>query len=692
MKYILNPITVLFIFFTNWLCALDTSRLDSLSKALKKTESDTVKINLLNEIAWEYQRYDILKAKRFSQLAMQLSEKKGYMHGKANALSNMGCILADEGFYDEAVQNYLAAINIRKNIAPESIIIARLYNNIGIVYANQANYPMALYYMKLSLELKLKQKDKTDIASQHYNIGILYYYQGDFGKAQNHYFEALKVFESLADSNKTAECLNAVGALYNVQKNYDKAKKYYLKSLDIFKKTGNKVQLSTCYDNIGEVHLVLGNTDEAEKNFLKALELREAAGYKKGIADCLNELGDVYRARMKFQPAVDYKLKALAMFEEAGNKVEEADCLGDIGHVYLEMKQYIQAIAYFEKSITVAEKASAKSVLYNSYSGITSALENTGRFKEALSFQKKYNAISDSIFNENIHKKTSELEMIYQTGKTEQENVILAKENQLQLLTIEKEKDKRRNQLIVMAGVVVFIIFASLFFYTRYRYHYLSQMEEEKRKQEQARFRMIIDAQEKERARIAAELHDGLGNLLSTAKLNIAGLEDSAKGEEKKLFDNSINLIDEACNEIRAISHNLMPASLMRQGLIPAVKNLIKKINDSQQVKVELTESLNEYRTDKPVEIALYRIVQEVLNNMLIHSHAKFIFINFEMQQGKILFSANDNGMGFDTSIIQNQEGIGWKNILSRVSLLNGNFEINSKIESGTSVKIEIPV
>lgn len=667
-------------------------RLDSLLSALKISNEDSNKVILLNAIAREYQGHDLTMATDYAKQALFLAKTLSYLDGEASAINNLGYALEVEGKYHEAINNYTKAASILEKSAPNSNKLAGIYNNIGIAYSSLANYPQALYYLKKALEIKIANGDEIKIAGQLHNIGFIYYYQGQLDKALENFFDALKIFEKKGDENKLAECFNSIGAAYSMQNNDEQALKYYYKSLEIFKKSGNKIQLANCYDNIGEIQLFQGLIDTAEENIMKALELRKSFGDKDGIADGYNELGDIDEARQQYKRAIEYKIQALKILEETGNKRDQADCLGDLGHICIKTRENTLAINYFEKSISIAEASDMKSVLYNSYTGITTAYENLGQYKKALAYHRKYSAISDSIFNESKNKKISELEMQYQVGKKEQENTLLAKENQLQALTIQSEKEKRKNQFIILAGVIAFILFVSLFFYTRYRYHHLSQLEEEKRKQEQLRFKMVIDAEEKERARIASELHDGLGHLLSSAKLNISGLEDNANGAERKLFDNSMNLIDEACNEVRTISHNLMPAALMRQGLISAVRNLVRKINDTEQIKVELNDTLHQFRLDESTEIALYRIIQEVLNNMLKYSEAKNISVNFEKENRKFLLTLKDNGIGFDVSKIQASNGIGWKSIFSRVDMMNGSIDVDSQKNKGTTVKIEIPV
>jgi signal transduction histidine kinase/ligand-binding sensor domain-containing protein len=205
------------------------------------------------------------------------------------------------------------------------------------------------------------------------------------------------------------------------------------------------------------------------------------------------------------------------------------------------------------------------------------------------------------------------------------------------------------------------------------------------------RMNAIIETEEKERKRIAGELHDGLGQLLSTARLNIAGLDDNVENKDSVLLKNSLQLLDEACAEVRTISHNMMPGALIRLGLMAAVNELINKINDTEKLKIEFDTNLEE-RFSETIEIALYRIVQEVLNNMVRHAEAKNIRVKMGKSKGQLEIRIVDDGKSFDVSQIANSEGLGWKNIYSRVEILNGSINVESEKGKGTSIFIFIPL
>jgi signal transduction histidine kinase len=216
--------------------------------------------------------------------------------------------------------------------------------------------------------------------------------------------------------------------------------------------------------------------------------------------------------------------------------------------------------------------------------------------------------------------------------------------------------------------------------------HLLMEINEQRIQQ----FKAVIEATENERKRIAQDLHDGLGQLLSTAKLNVSSLEDSIVEDDRKQYENSMSLIDEACQEVRSISHNMMPSTLIRLGLLPAIKELADKINSAQQVRVEVTLEGFESRLNEEREIAIYRIVQEVLNNALKYAAATLIKIMLVKRADEVVVTINDNGKGFNTDNIAQSKGIGWRNVFSRVDMLGGHINVHSTEGKGTTVVVRL--
>lgn len=210
----------------------------------------------------------------------------------------------------------------------------------------------------------------------------------------------------------------------------------------------------------------------------------------------------------------------------------------------------------------------------------------------------------------------------------------------------------------------------------------------EKHKQKLTKLEALIDGEEKERKRIAQELHDGLNGDLSAIKYRLSALEESSLSAiDVQNLNEVINMIDESCAQVRSISHNLMPLSILDYGLTESIKEYCNKINTSNNFKIDF-QTFGDYITlSKKTETVIYRIIQELVTNILKHSKATEAMIQFNYREDELFITVEDNGIGFDKNTIF--KGIGHKNIQTRIDFLNAQLDLDSS-STGTSYTISI--
>ena len=212
---------------------------------------------------------------------------------------------------------------------------------------------------------------------------------------------------------------------------------------------------------------------------------------------------------------------------------------------------------------------------------------------------------------------------------------------------------------------------------------------------QQEMLKAAIDAQEKERKRIAEDLHDEVGAMLSLARLNVnRACEYSRNDTGKKLTHDTVKIIDDTISNVRRISKDLLPSTLEEFGLIEAIEELVTKINASNIVGVKF-EYLGEFNNLYPeVELALYRVTQELVNNAIKHADASQINIHLEITEDHLTLKVVDNGRGFKVEEIDRkstfERGIGLKNIHSRVSMLDGEIRYLPNLPKGTAATVEL--
>lgn len=204
----------------------------------------------------------------------------------------------------------------------------------------------------------------------------------------------------------------------------------------------------------------------------------------------------------------------------------------------------------------------------------------------------------------------------------------------------------------------------------------------------------VLEAEERERQRIAQDLHDGVGQMMSAVKLNLSAFQSELQITDEQIknkFENIFSLVDDSCKEVRSVSHNMMPNALLKNGLSTAVREFLNKI-DSNALEVNLyVEGLDEH-LNSDVEIMLYRVIQECVNNAVKHAGASKLDLSIIREEKNLSVSIEDNGKGFDTSDMDLFSGIGLKNIISRVEYLKGNIEFDAKENKGTAIIIHVPL
>ena len=203
----------------------------------------------------------------------------------------------------------------------------------------------------------------------------------------------------------------------------------------------------------------------------------------------------------------------------------------------------------------------------------------------------------------------------------------------------------------------------------------------------------VLKGEEQERSRLAKDLHDGLGGMLSGIKHSMANMKENLimTPENAAAFERSMDMLDSSIQEMRRVAHNMMPEALVKFGLDTALKDFCNDINQSGALNVSYQSiGMENEVVEQTTAIAIYRIVQELLNNTIKHTSAKNAIVQLSKEQSKITITVEDDGKGFDTSLLNKTRGMGWSNIQNRVEFLKGKIDVHSKVGKGTSVTVEI--
>jgi len=572
---------------------------------------------------------------------------------------------------------------------------AEFYYNLGNTYYYVDHLDSALYCYEQALEM-VKQAEKNEPEDKKAidylqidlfrSIGVINNIHGAYDLALDHLFKALDVAEKMNAQDKKTEIYYNIAANYERQANYQQAEIYYLKE----EKLSREMNDST---NLADAFMGLSNLFRNKKDYAKALEYGEEYYRIKSVQKNVTaeelmfanqQLANVWIKIPNYDKAMAYAQKTVEYAKQTNHPPYLATALYLLSTCYLKQENYAES----EKIALEALKTDTTDFYINSilYGNITKAnmgLRNPAKGIEY--FDKTTNAIR-AYSNKNFQSSLSEMEVKYETEKKE-----------LKITDLEKEK-RLMTGLGIAGGAVLLLALVSFFLLWRWTVQKRQVAEKQKQLAEQqvrqleqekqlVATQAVLDGETRERARLARDLHDGLGSMLTGAKLSLLEMKKGVTLDYAyvECFERTLGLLDLSVQEMRRVAHHLMPDSLSRFGLEPAVSDFC-----SDLPPVQFAYYGDESRLDPKLEVLIYRSIQELVNNALKHAGANKIMVQIIQEPDRIAFTVQDDGQGFDPLTVT--KGSGLQNIRSRIASYNGLFDIVSKAGEGTEVNVELRI
>ena len=563
-------------------------------------------------------------------------------------------------------------------------------SDLGLAYFYKGDLSKAISLWEAACAIREKLDDKSGVAALNVKMGAAYFKLGNYEKSLASQMKALKMFEALHFDNGTAQAMNNVAAVFEMQKQYDKAREYYLRAVAMNIKNKDTIQAASVLINIGNIHYRQNNFDSAAwywRNALRKLPEGVSPHYE-SIA--YNNLAETYTLDKDYDSAFVMINKAIALRKRTRDYQGLTSSLNNLGRIYFLKKNYSLAEKTFNAALDSASakelKLEESKILLNLYQ----LHEKTGDLRKALSEYVRYATLEDSLSNERSRKNLDELLVTYETDKKEQQIAVQNAELSSQKILIE------RTYMIIGGLIIIVGLLVVIFLLARGRFRRKQQLVENEKQLavREAFIDATIRSQENERKRFAQDLHDGMGQLISSLRLMVNQLDKNTSVEEKlSIAERSETILNDMHTEIRSIAFNLMPQTLIQHGLLPALQEMALRVNQTGRITV----SVNGYdipeRLKEVHEISLYRIIQEWINNVIKYANASTIEVQLIRHEEEINITVEDNGTGFDTTKLELSNGNGWKNINSRVNLIKGEIDIDSvPHRKGTSLMIRIPI
>ncbi len=617
------------------------SIIDSLKIVINQTEQTQENlIKIYSDLCFEYRNVSQDSAMAWGRLAVQESRKINNSKLLASSLNDLSIIFIDQNKFDSALLLLNESLELRTSLK-DSLGMGAVYNKIGIVHQYRKELQKSAEASYKALDIYEKFKIEPYILYCLHNIAVLHWQLRNFEKSLETHQKILAIRtknnDPLAGSNHL-EIANNYVALHDTIR----AIEYFEKSINLLRVI-NSPDLSVCLNNYGSLELSMGRMKEAEIHLEEALSLRRKSQSPQEIASSLILLSKIHIHRGNKKIAYDYINESIAL-SKAGRFPEE------MVHA-LEVK-----LLYFSKY---------------------------PNFDSAQYYLNRYNALKTEMYDEALNSDLTELQTKYETEKKDNEIKALKTESELKELQIAQTQT-----LVVTISVIAILVVILIIFYSRQRrLKLLAQMAQEKEQLQKDRFRVVIDTEEKERMRVARELHDGLGQMLSTVRLFVSDMADT---DENPKVERSLKALDSTIDEVRNISHNMMPIKLMELGLPAALEDMAKRVNESSKLDM-VVENAALLSFGETESIALYRTIQEVINNAIKYAKANVIKVQVVEAGDSLSITIKDDGQGFNTENIAKSKGIGWSNIYARMELIGADVKVISKSAEGTQVILNLP-
>lgn len=598
---------------------------------------------------------------------------------------------------EKSMEYYRQALALGQQIKNNRVILSS-YTDLGICYINLNKMDSAILTLEKGIPFARLLKDTVREARTLANIGNAWLHKKDRATAIEYYLNAAKIWEACSDQRYLTILYSNINALLDEQKEHDRALEFGKKAIALAEKTGDDYYLVNGLVNLSTTYSHLGQHEKEFELLERALPLAKKNEDLDQIATTYHNMGDYFFKQGKFSSALEKYLESYNYVKQMGNKYHLCEVCTVLALAYHKLNQDSKAKQYILQAEQLADEVGVRTKLKEIYLTRAEIEQKAGNYKLASEYFSKTLTVSDSLFKTETSEKVAEAEARYQNEKKQQEILRLEKDKKIQSLSI---KQKSTLNYILIGSVAALLLLGFLGYRNlRHRQQFAKQRDElqqqrirelEKDKQLVA-VDSMLKGQEEERSRLAKDLHDGLGGLLSGVKFSLSNMKDNLMitPDNMSVFERSLDMIDTSIKELRRVAHNMMPEMLTKFGLDEALKEYCNSINATKLLAIKYQSLGMDSRIEKTTEIIIYRIIQELLNNVLKHAAATEAMVQLIKGDDRFSIMVEDNGKGFDTAMLENSKGAGLTSIRSRVDYLKGRLDIHSEPGKGTLVNIEL--
>lgn len=638
------------------LLAQNPAKRDSFLLLAKNAPTDTARVWSLMYAGRLYSVQQPDTALLYIGQALALAEKIGFDLGIARCRINRSAALNNRGRYQESVADCQAAIPICERLGLKKELVAT-YNNLGNAWDLLGNRWRAID----AFSQALRAMDGVTLPP-HFPLAVR----------------------------------NNIARQYNDVRLFDKGFEYGKKSLEEATALGDSLEVASALQIMAYSCMRLNRDAEAMGY------CRRIAGLTKGQEPSLYvfALHNMAVLTLDQSPAESERLarEALAVAQQAGNLSGEVGELFLLSRLSIYKKDFKNAKSLALEALQKAQSEHLNDEVARLYLTLSDLALVEGDISRYRELRELHQDMNDTLANQQLVLATQELETKYETEKKEAQIASLQQERELQQLRLQQ-----KNSLIGgLSGLSALLLLAGFLTVRNLRHRRrLAEQEAEIHRQQLTQLRQeqqlsvanaVLRSQEDERSRLARDLHDGLGGMLSGVKQSLNGMKGNQILSETgaAALGQVIHDLDRSIGELRHIARNMMPEALVRFGLRDALHDYCDHLRLTSSLAVHYQAFGLDDRLPQQTEVILFRIAQELLNNIVKHADATQVLVQLMETEGRVHLTVEDNGRGFDPEKLNAAPGVGWLNIRSRVEYLGGTLDLKSAPGQGTSVSVEL--
>jgi signal transduction histidine kinase len=605
--------------------------------------ADTAALNKQINVLWEtHQNMPVDTAVARFHTIREACRQSGYTYGTYRAVRCIALIYNESG--DLANCRRISRENLYMGDTSRlgQGILNFFYNQLANCDHKEGLYKTAAAWYYKALVAAIRSESSKSIVGVQTNIAVL---MNDMGKPQS--------------------------ALYYLEQAIKMARAEHM-----------GVELGNALANKAIAHDYLKQRDSCLSTYKEAIEIAHQTGSNQLLVSSLYGMGSTYYDLKQYDKALQYGRMAVQQTDK-GDIYNSMFAYYVVGNAFAQMHRRDSALFYLEKFMSIAQNLGLGRYEAEANKSLGQMYFLDGQMSKAANHLARYVTSNDSLINAETEQQADEMQVKYRTA--EQEKKLIQKE--LLLTRQEAALQQKKTMLAVVCGIIALALLSGYIGYRYQRRRRLEKQQRQRQEQQMMQLRAMLEGEEKERRRIARELHDDIGGLLTIARMRVDTLgKEHAAGDRDELS----TLLDKISYGVRGTAHRLLPDIILRHKLPDVIRLLAEPIQHSGKLDITVQQlgSFEQFEEDTDFKLNVYRIVQELVSNILKHAQATEAVIELRHLNNTFEITVEDNGRGYDTT--QQTDGIGLENVRMRVSYLGGELSVSSTPGTGTSVYIQI--